>query len=67
MSDVEMEATVDDPLLSPSKVAAIFDVTPYTVRTWLKSGALVGVKLDTGQWRVPQSEVRRYANNKYGS
>lgn len=65
--DNAIEATIEDPLLAVSTVAKIFGVTPYTVRTWLKDGTISGVKLETGQWRIAQSEARRYANTRYGS
>lgn len=48
------------------RVAQIFDVTPYTVRDWLKSGKLKGVKSPGGQWRVTEEEVERFANQEYG-
>lgn len=67
MVDGPLEATIEDPLLTPARVATIFGVTPYTVRTWLKDGTIQGIKLPSGHWRIAQSEVKRYANTKFGS
>lgn len=56
-----------DPLLTPTQVAEIFSVKEYTVREWLKAGTMKGVKLPTGGWRIPTSEMTRFANERYGS
>lgn len=55
----------DDPLLSPTKVADIFDVKPYTVRKWIEEGRLNAVKVGT-RWRIQHSEMVRFANTQYG-
>lgn len=60
-------SAIRDPFLSVSKVAQIFDVSPYTVREWLKSteeGSLQGIKIQ-GHWKVRESEVNRLAKEKY--
>lgn len=56
---------MDEALLTPEQVAEFFQVTPYTVREWLKDGKLPGTK-PTGRWRVKQSDVIEFANQKYG-
>lgn len=56
---------MDDPLLTPEQVAEFFQVTPYTVREWLKNGTLSGSK-PTGRWRIKQSDVIALAEQKYG-
>lgn len=61
MTDIEF-----DPLLKVATVAKMFEVRPYTIRQWIKDGKLKAVRLDGGHYRVYQSEVRRYANEKYG-
>ena len=52
--------------LKVDTVASIFDVTQYTVRDWLKTGKLKGVKSPGGQWRVTRDEVERFAKETYG-
>ena len=43
------------------ELAALLGVTEETVRRWLRSGALHGIRLPTRRagWRIPRSEVRR--------
>lgn len=55
----------EDPLLSPQKVAKMFDVQDYTVHHWIKDGKLKAIKI-AGRWRIQQSEVVRFANAQYG-
>ncbi len=56
----------DDKLLKVATVARFFDVKNYTVREWIKSGKMSAVRLDGGHYRILESEVKRYANEKYG-
>lgn len=56
----------DDPLMTVDDIAGIFAVKAYTVREWIKSGKLNGIKLPTGGWRIQHSEMVRFANEKYG-
>ena len=63
-----IEAVKADPLMKIPDVAKIFDVTPGTIRLWLREGTIKGTKIGTGHyWRIPQSEVIRVANERYGS
>lgn len=55
-----------DPLMTVAEVAKIFEVQPRTIREWLKADTMHGSKLPTGGWRIPTSEVHRFANEKYG-
>ncbi len=45
-------------LLSPEDVAERLAVNPATVRSWLRSGKLKGVKLSKKMWRIDESEVQ---------
>ena len=45
-------------LLSPEDVAERLTVNPATVRSWLRSGKLKGVKLGKKIWRIEEDEVR---------
>lgn len=55
----------NDPLLTVSQVANIFQVTKATVRLWLNNDKIQGIKVNT-HWRIRQSEVTRLANQLYG-
>jgi excisionase family DNA binding protein len=48
-----------------SEVARLFDVTDRTVREWLKSGQLHGVKPGDGNWRIPVEAIQEYTKIKY--
>lgn len=61
----EIIPSQDDPLLSPQKIAKMFDVKAFTVRQWINDGKLKAVKVGNS-WRVQQSEMVRFANEKYG-
>jgi excisionase family DNA binding protein len=53
-------------LMPTDQVADLFSVTPETVRNWITRGLIKGVKVN-GYWRIPRSEVVRFAKSKYGS
>lgn len=54
-------------ILRVSEVAKIFEVTPYTVRLWLREGILEGIKPEgTKAWRIPRESVEKLVNQKYG-
>jgi len=54
-------------LLKVRQVAELFEVTPATVRIWLATGVIEGVKIGTGHyWRIPESEVDRLATHRHG-
>lgn len=55
-------------LMSASDVARLLGVTPRTVLTWLKDGAIPGVRLPS-QWVVIREELREWlhqAHNQRG-
>lgn len=56
----------DDPLLTCQQVADIFSVRERTIRDWINEGKIRGVKLGGRHWRIPKSEMIRFANEKYG-
>lgn len=45
-------------MLSPEKFASEINVHPQTVRRWIQSGVIRGVKVG-GVWRIPPEELRR--------
>jgi len=56
-----------EPLMKVRDVALLFDVEPATVREWLKSGELAGIKIGKGHyWRIPRSAVTELATRRYG-
>lgn len=61
-----IEPTLDDPALTISTVAKIFDVGDHTVRDWIKTEKITAFKV-MGRWRILQSEVTRLANEEYGA
>lgn len=58
--------TIEGPFISPAKFAEYFDVKPATVRKWIKDKIIKAVKLDSNDWRIPESELQRLVNEKYG-
>lgn len=68
----EQAVAVDDlKLYTVKQVSDIFQVTEYTVRSWLKAeGGLRGTKMGrgtTGHWRISGKELVRFANDKFGN
>lgn len=65
-----MARLMKDKLMTVHEVAAMFQVTPATVRIWLNDSdprSLQGIRISKQRaWRVYTSEVNRYANQKYG-
>lgn len=48
-----------DPLMTAAEVAALFRVTPKTVRRWARAGKLATVRTLGGHRRYRASDVRR--------
>lgn len=53
-------------MMKVSDVAKMFQVSDYTVRTWLKDGKLKGNKPAEGHWRIHPTDVAAFANEMYG-
>lgn len=51
------EAFLENNLLTTSQVAAVFQVTPWTVLNWSKKGTLNPIKLPSGQYRYRRADV----------
>ncbi len=49
--------------LTPEQVAERFQVTAKTVRDWLRSGELIGVKVGRS-WRIRASDIDRYLDDQ---
>lgn len=56
----------ENPLLTVAAIGRMFSVRGYTVREWLREGKLKNATKVNGRWRVPLSEVQKYANELYG-
>lgn len=57
---------MNEQLLTAEDVAAMFQVTPYTVREWAKSKKLEGTKPNGKDWRFTQAAVNKLATQTYG-
>jgi excisionase family DNA binding protein len=55
-------------LYKPREVAEYFGVSYHTVRSWLQSGTIKGIKVGSGKgrWRVKHSEMKRLAKERHG-
>ena len=51
-------------LVTPEEAARQLAVAPKTIRDWLRSGTLAGVKVGGKLWRIPQSEIERMSKPK---
>lgn len=61
------ESSIDQ-MLSVSKVAELFAVTPETIRNWCKEGKFPNATKPGGTiWKIPESDVRALAQATYGS
>ena len=52
---------MSEKLLSPEAAAELLDVSPATVRGWLRSGILQGSKVGGGKlWRISESAIDEF-------
>jgi excisionase family DNA binding protein len=51
-------------VLTPADVGKLLQVEPRTVRTWLHQGALIGVRLPGGDWRVLPTDFDRFLRQR---
>lgn len=57
-------ARKDNKLLKPADVAERCGVTPRTVAKWLRTGTLVGVKINGHTWRIEEEELAKYIRSR---
>jgi excisionase family DNA binding protein len=50
--------------LTPEQIAEQLDVQPKTVRDWLRTGALIGIKIGKS-WRVDPKDLERLIEEKF--
>ena len=61
-SSPRTNAVTDDiKFYTTNQVAEIFQVKNFTVRNWIEQGQVRAAKVN-GQWRIPQTEVTRLAD-----
>lgn len=53
----DMGITQHERKLTPSQVARRLDVTPETVREWIRTGKLPSIKLPSGRMKVRERDV----------
>jgi excisionase family DNA binding protein len=47
-------------LYSPEEVAELTGLKPSTIRTWLRSGKLKGIKMSGRTWRISEEAVEEF-------
>ena len=52
---------MSEKLLTPEDAASLLQVSPGTVRKWLRKGAIKGTKVGAGKlWRISQATIDQY-------
>lgn len=57
--------TEEDPLRTVEYVAKVLSFSEDTIRRWLRTGKLQGIRV-AGEWRIPQSKLVLFVNEEYG-
>jgi excisionase family DNA binding protein len=57
----------NDPWMSTVEIAEYLGIHPSTVRTWVSSGRLRGVRIGARKWRVRRSELARMMRSGHSS
>ena len=52
--------TKENKLLTPEEVAEDLNVSPMTVRNWLRGGEIKGIKLAGNLWRVKPEDLQKF-------
>ena len=55
---------MDNEYLTPEEIAAKLRVHEDTVRRWLRTGELEGIKIGKRQWRVKRRELEEYLSGQ---
>ena len=53
-------------MLRSGEVAEILGVNRHTVVKWIKEGKIRAIKLPSGRYRIPESEVKRIIEGRSG-
>jgi excisionase family DNA binding protein len=52
---------VTEKFLTPDTVAKMLEVSPATVRIWLRNGTLKGLKVGAGKlWRISEEDIQDF-------
>lgn len=51
-------------LLTPEQVAKRLSVAPVTVRNWLRSGKLKGIKIFDRIWRMSEEDLQNFIESQ---
>lgn len=58
---------VIDKLFTPEEVAEVLKLSVITVKKWLRSGKLKGVKIGSrGDWRVKEIDLEKFIQDQNG-
>lgn len=58
---------MNEKLLTPEEIAKTLSISPETVRTWLRTGRLKGLKAGPRMWRVRESDLAEFLKVKVGA
>jgi excisionase family DNA binding protein len=52
---------MSEKFLTPDSVAKMLEVSPATVRIWLRNGTLKGLKVGAGKlWRISEEDIQDF-------
>ena len=51
-------------MFKPSEVAKMLNVDRHTVTRWIREGKIKAIKLPSGRYGIPESEVKRILEGK---
>jgi excisionase family DNA binding protein len=57
---------VPEKVYTPEEAAEVLKVSPETVRIWLRTGKLGGVKMGRRLWRVRESDLEAFLKGNQG-
>lgn len=55
---------MDNEYLTPEEVATKLQVHIDTIRRWLRTGELSGMKIGKRQWRIRKTDIERYLSDQ---
>jgi excisionase family DNA binding protein len=55
---------MDNEYLTPEEVATKLQVHIDTIRRWLRTGELPGMKIGKRQWRIRKTDIERYLSDQ---
>jgi excisionase family DNA binding protein len=58
--------SMTEELLTPEQVAERLQLKATTIRAWLRDGSMKGIKIASKTWRIKESDLQDWLNNKAG-